>query len=52
LEEISQKFGDDVAVHITDATQEEQARLERALQIKGEDAPIEIDEITDVEKNL
>jgi hypothetical protein len=36
LEEISQKFGDDVAVHITDASQEDRERLERALE-KGED---------------
>ena len=36
LEEIGQKFGDDVAVHITDASQEERERLERALE-KGED---------------
>jgi hypothetical protein len=36
LEEISQKFGDDVAVHITDASQEERERLERALE-KGEE---------------
>ena len=36
LEEISQKFGDDVAVHITDASQEDRERLERALE-KGDD---------------
>ena len=36
LEEISQKFGDDVAVHITDASQEDRERLEKALG-KGED---------------
>ena len=36
LEEISQKFGDDVAVHITDASQEDRERLEKALE-KGED---------------
>lgn len=38
LEEISQKFGDDVAVHITDASQEERDRLEKALE-RGEDVP-------------
>lgn len=36
LEEISQKFGDDVAVHITDASQADRERLEKALE-KGED---------------
>ena len=36
LEEISQKFGDDVAVHITDASQEDRERLERALEKGGE----------------
>jgi hypothetical protein len=35
LEEISQKFGDDVAVHITDASQEDRDKLERALE-KGD----------------
>lgn len=32
LEEIGKNFGDDVAVHITDATDEEKARLDRALE--------------------
>ena len=39
LEEIAQKFGDDVAVHITDASQEEREKLERALE-KGEDVTV------------
>lgn len=32
LEEIGKNFGDEVAVHITDATDEEKARLDRALE--------------------
>lgn len=32
LEEIGKNFGDEVAVHITDATDEEKARLDRELQ--------------------
>lgn len=36
LEEISQKFGDDVAVHITDASQEDRERLDRALEKGGD----------------
>lgn len=32
LEEISEKFGDDVAVHITDASQEEREKLDRAIE--------------------
>lgn len=38
LEEISQKFGDDVAVHIIDASQEDRERLEKALE-RGDDVP-------------
>ena len=37
LEEIAAKFGDDVAVHITDASQEEQYRLEKAIERQGGD---------------
>ncbi|KAK4895229.1 hypothetical protein LTR27_006572 [Elasticomyces elasticus] len=32
LEEIAQQFGDDVAVHITDASQEEQYKLEKVIE--------------------
>lgn len=32
LEEIGKNFGDEVAVHITDATDEEKARLDRELE--------------------
>ncbi|KAK4950817.1 hypothetical protein LTR10_010810 [Elasticomyces elasticus] len=32
LEEISERFGDDVAVHITDASQEEQYKLEKVIE--------------------
>lgn len=39
LEEIGQKFGDDVAVHITDASQEDRERLEKALE-KGDDVTV------------
>ena len=35
LEKISQKFGDDVAVHLGDASRDERERLERALE-KGD----------------
>lgn len=31
LEEIAKNFGEEVAVHVTDATDEEKARLERSL---------------------
>lgn len=31
LEEIAKNFGEEVAVHVTDATDEEQAQLERKL---------------------
>lgn len=31
LEEIAKNFGEEVAVHVTDATDEEKARLERNL---------------------
>ncbi len=39
LEEIGQKFGDDVAVHITDASQDDRERLEKALE-KGDDVTV------------
>jgi hypothetical protein len=31
LEEIAQNFGEEVAVHVTDATDEERAQLERTV---------------------
>lgn len=37
LEEIAQKFGEEVAVHITDAPDEEKARIERNLASKYDD---------------
>lgn len=38
LEEIAQKFGEEVAVHLTDATDEEKAQLDNKL-IQNGDAP-------------
>lgn len=35
LEEIAAKFGDDVAVHITDANQEDRDKLEKAIEGEG-----------------
>lgn len=37
LEEIAQNFGEEVAVHLTDATDEEKAQLDRKLVEKGGD---------------
>jgi len=42
LEEISQKFGDDVAVHITDASQQERDELDRALEKGDNGRPVEV----------
>ncbi|KAK0783320.1 hypothetical protein LTR59_011828 [Friedmanniomyces endolithicus] len=39
LEEIAQKFGDDVAVHITDASQEEQYKLEKMVERRESGIP-------------
>ncbi|KAK1073400.1 hypothetical protein LTR74_001809 [Friedmanniomyces endolithicus] len=39
LEEIAQKFGDDVAVHITDASQEEQYKLEKMVERRESGTP-------------
>lgn len=36
LEEIAKNFGEEVAVHLTDATDEEKARLDRKLVEKGD----------------
>lgn len=36
LEEIAKNFGEEVAVHVTDATDEEKARLERQLAERSE----------------
>lgn len=47
LEEISEKFGDDVAVHITDASQEEREKLDLALE-KGEQ--VHVSEASPAEK--
>lgn len=35
MEEIAQNFGDEVAVHLTDATDEEKARLDHQLAEPG-----------------
>lgn len=37
LEEIAQNFGEEVAVHLTDATDEEKAQLDRKLVEKSGD---------------
>lgn len=39
LEEIAQNFGEEVAVHLTDATDEEKARLERDLEKRPDSVP-------------
>lgn len=39
LEEIAKKFGEEVAVHITDAPDEEKVRIERNLALKYDDGP-------------
>lgn len=39
LEEIAKKFGEDVAVHVTDATEEERMQLE--MQLADSDRPNE-----------
>ncbi|GMF81100.1 unnamed protein product [Aspergillus oryzae] len=36
LEEIAKNFGEEVAVHVTDATDEEKAQLERDLAAKSD----------------
>lgn len=40
LEEVAQKFGDDVAVHITDASQEDRDKLEKALEHGDQPEPV------------
>lgn len=40
LEEIAKKFGEDVAVHVTDATEEERRELEKQLA-ESSDGPSE-----------
>ncbi|EHA28454.1 hypothetical protein ASPNIDRAFT_212511 [Aspergillus niger ATCC 1015] len=39
LEEIAKNFGEEVAVHLTDATDEEKARLERDLEKRPDSVP-------------
>lgn len=39
LEEIAQNFGEEVAVHLTDATDEEKAQLDHKLIHSGGDVP-------------
>lgn len=36
LEEVAQQFGDEVAVHINDASQEERDKLDHALEQEGD----------------
>jgi hypothetical protein len=38
LEEIAKKFGEDVAVHVTDATEEERMQLEMQLEMQLADS--------------
>jgi hypothetical protein len=44
LEEVAHNFGDEVAVHVYDASEEEKKRLDQALQVSnaGEGVRIEI----------
>jgi hypothetical protein len=35
LEEVAQNFGDEVAVHIHDATDQEKAKLDEVLEVAG-----------------
>ena len=39
LEEIAKNFGEEVAVNLTDATEEERKNLERTLAEQGPDTP-------------
>ena len=50
LEEIAAKFGDDVAVHITDATKEERDKLDRAIEHQKDSGAVKVDHVGPVEK--
>jgi hypothetical protein len=48
LEEIAKNFGEEVAVHLTDATDEERAQLERTFVDRKSSVPSEPTEPTKV----
>jgi hypothetical protein len=50
LEEIAKNFGEEVAVHLTDATDEERAQLERTFVDRKSSVPSEPTEPTEPTK--
>jgi hypothetical protein len=43
LEEVAHNFGDEVAVHVYDASEEEKKRLDQALQVSNAGEGVRID---------
>lgn len=52
MKEVAQKFEDDVAVHITDATQEDRDKLEKAIEEGDHADAVEVAHVRPAEKKV